>query len=99
VDLDENGTPIRAYKSLLAVFPQLSLSADGTNVYFSFGANDNAGQDPAWDTYQSFDPATMDKLDTRVAGRYLGWRFKLTGPGDFGFSGMDADLSVRGQRG
>jgi hypothetical protein len=41
----------------------------------------------------------MDKLDTRVAGRYLGWRFKLTGPGDFGFSGMDADVSVRGQRG
>jgi hypothetical protein len=99
VDLDESGTPIRAYKSLLAIYPQLSKSPDGTAVYFSFGANDNAGNEPAWDAYQPFDPETMDKLDTRVAGRYLGWRFKLTGTGDFGFSGMDADVSVRGQRG
>jgi hypothetical protein len=99
VDLDESGTPIRSYKSLLAIYPQLSLSSDGTQVYFSFGANDVAGQDPVWDTYQSFQPTTMDKLDTRVAGRYLGWRFKLSGDGDFGFSGFDADVSIRGQRG
>jgi hypothetical protein len=99
IDLDENGTPIRAYKALLTVFPQLSLSSDGTDLQFAFGANDVAGQDPAWDAFQSFDPATMDKLDTRVAGRYLGWRFRLTGPGDFGFSGMDAEVSVRGTRG
>jgi hypothetical protein len=99
IDLDENSTPIRAYKVLLTVFPQLSLSSDGTALQFAFGANDVAGQDPAWDAFQPFDPATMDKLDTRVAGRYLGWRFLLTGPGDFGFSGMDAEVSVRGTRG
>lgn len=99
LDLDENGTPLRAYKSLLTIFPQLSLSEDGTEVEFAFGANNVAGQDPAWDSYQSFNPATMNKLDTRVAGRYLGYRFKLTGPGDFGFSGFDAEVSVRGVRG
>jgi hypothetical protein len=99
IDLDENGTPIRAYKALLTIYPQLSLSADGTVIQFAFGANDNAAQDPTWDTYQAFQPTTMDKLDTRVAGRYLGWRFTLSGPGDFGFSGMDANISVRGTRG
>jgi hypothetical protein len=99
IDLDENGTPIRSYKCLLNVYPQLSLSDDGTNILFAFGANDTTGSDPAWDPYKSFDHATMDKLDSRVAGRYLGWRFLLTGPGDFGFSGMDATVSIRGQRG
>jgi hypothetical protein len=99
VDLDENGTPLRTYKCLLAAYPQLSLDDDGTVVQMAFGANDNAGADPMWDAYQSFDPATMNKLDSRVAGRYLGWRLKLSGPGDFGFSGMDVTTSIRGQRG
>jgi hypothetical protein len=99
VDLDENGTPIRSYKALLTIFPQLSVGVDGTAVSFSFGANDIPGQDPNWDPFQAFDPGTMDKLDTRVSGRYLGWRFTVTGPGDFGFSGMDANVSIRGQRG
>lgn len=98
VDLDENGTPLRSYKCLLHVFPQLSLSADGTDIEFSFGANDTVGVDPTWTPYQSFDPETMDKLDMRVSGKYLGWRFKLTGPGDFGLSGFDTTVSVRGQR-
>jgi hypothetical protein len=99
IDLDENGTPIRAYKALLTIFPQLSRGADGTIFSFSFGSNDVAGQDPLWDAYQAFEPETMNKLDTRVAGRYLGYRFNITGPGDFGFSGMDAEVSVRGTRG
>jgi hypothetical protein len=99
VDLDESGTPLRAYKCLLTIFPQLSVSADGSDFQFAFGANDNAGSDPSWDAYQSFDPETMNKVDTRVAGRYIGWRFKLNGTGDFGFSGMDAEVSFRGTRG
>lgn len=99
VDLDENGTPLRAYKCVLGVYPQLSLDEDGTTIELAFGANDVVGASPAWDVYQSFDPETMTKLDSRVAGRYLGWRMRLSGNGDFGLSGMDVTTSIRGRRG
>jgi hypothetical protein len=98
IDLDEQGVAIRAYKSLLKIYPQIAILNGDGSVTFQFGANDVSGVSPAWDTPQAFSPLTDYQLSVRNAGRYLAHRIRHTGTSDFAYSGFDAELVVRGKR-
>lgn len=98
LDLDENGTPLVAYKSIKAIFPQVEMLNGSDGVYFQFGSTDIIGQDPLWGSETLFDPEADAKVDVREAGRYLGYRVRCTGLNDFAFSGFDANITARGRR-
>jgi hypothetical protein len=98
IDMDENGSPISAYKSLLSFYPQLGIDGEPDTVSFQFGASDVTGLQPLWNVAQIFDPAENVKLDVRVAGRYLAYRLLHSGLSDFAFSGFDIRATRRGMR-
>lgn len=98
IDLDESDVPLTAYKSLLSIYPQIGLAEPTDLAQFQFGATDVTGQSPLWDIPRPFDPARDNKVDIRVAGRYLGYRLYFSGSSDFAFSGFDARITVRGKR-
>lgn len=98
IDLDENGASMTSYKSLLAFYPQLGLNEPSDVASFQFGAADVIGTSPVWDEVRPFDPSLSNKIDVRVAGRYLGYRLYFRGSSDFSFSGFDARLTLRGKR-
>lgn len=98
IDLDDTGAEIRAYKSLLKIYPQIAVRAAQGGVTFQFGANDVSAVAPAWDTPQTFDPRTNYQISVRKAGRYLAHRVTHRGLSDFSYSGFDALLTVRGKR-
>lgn len=99
IDMDEEGAPLPSYKVIHTIYPQLGLQGDQA-VTFQFGASDIVDQSPVWTGDLPFDPRVNSKVDTgRVAGRYLGWRLRYSGYGDFSFSGMDAKMTARGRRG
>lgn len=98
IDMDENGAPLSSYKSLLAFYPQLGIDGAADTVSFQFGATDNSGSQPLWNTSQIFNPSSQNKLDVRVAGRYLAYRLQHAGLSDFSFSGFDIRSNRRGMR-
>lgn len=98
IDMDENGAPLSSYKSLLAFYPQLGIDGQADTVSFQFGATDNSGSQPLWNTSQIFNPTSQNKLDVRVAGRYLAYRLQHVGLSDFSFSGFDIRSNRRGMR-
>jgi hypothetical protein len=98
IDMDENGAPLSSYKSLLAFYPQLGIDGQADTVSFQFGATDNSGSQPLWNTSQIFNPTSQNKLDVRIAGRYLAYRLQHVGLSDFAFSGFDVRATRRGMR-
>lgn len=98
IDLDEKGFSLASFKSFLGFYPQLSIRGGTTQVKYQFGASTYTGSEPAWDTPQTFDPVTQNKLDVRVAGRYLSYRLYHSGTTDFRFSGYDMRLTKRGKQ-
>jgi hypothetical protein len=99
IDLDEKASPLRAFKSFLGFYPQVSTrGALVSAVKFQFGAAAYTGIEPIWDDPRPFNPATNHKIDVRVAGRYLAYRLYHTGITDFDFSGFDMRMTQRGQR-
>lgn len=98
IDLDESGAAIRDYKSLLKVYPQLSVTSGTGGVELQFGAHDVSAATPNWDNFQPFSPSTGYQLSIRRAGRYLAHRIRHTGNSDFSYSGFDATIQLRGKR-
>ena len=98
IDMDESGSPLTSYKSLLGFYPQVGLDGEPETLSFQFGASDVTGLQPAWNTAQTFDPSAQNKLDVRVAGRYLAYRLLHEGISDFSFSGFDVRATRRGMR-
>ncbi len=98
IDMDENGSPLTSYKSLLGFYPQIGIDGEPDTVSFQFGATDVTGLQPAWNLPQTFNPSEDNKLDVRVAGRYLAYRLYHSGLSDFAFSGFDVRVTRRGMR-
>lgn len=98
IDMDDTGAPLSSYKSLLGFYPQVGLTGEPDTLSFQFGASDVTGLQPAWNTAQNFNPSTQNKLDVRVAGRYLAYRLTHEGISDFTFSGFDVRVTRRGMR-
>ena len=98
IDMDDTGAPLTAYKSLLGFYPQIGIDGEPDTVQFQFGATDVTGLQPAWNIPQTFNPSEDNKLDIRVAGRYLAYRLIHSGLSDFAFSGFDVRVTRRGMR-
>lgn len=97
IDIDEQGVPLNTYKAIHAIYPQLEIEGS-TNVEFQFGANHLSTGQPPWSDRIEFDPREETQVDCREAGRYLAWRLHYDGIGDFGFSGLDARVTMRGKQ-
>lgn len=97
IDIDEQGVPLNNYKAIHAMFPQLEIEGQ-TNVEFQFGASHVSTGQPPWGERIAFDPRNETQVDVREAGRYLAYRFYYDGIGDFGFSGLDARVVIRGKQ-
>lgn len=98
IDMDDMGSPLTAYKSLLGFYPQIGIDGEVNTVSFQFGATDTTGIQPLWTTAQVFNPVSQNKIDVRIAGRYLAYRLLQTGLSDFSFSGFDVRANQRGMR-
>lgn len=98
IDLDESGAELRGYKVLKAVYPQaMTYSPDGT-IQWAFGADDYPAATAQFGPEVSFDPTTDYKIDTLVAGRYLGFSIRSSGAVHFEVSGFDSDVQITGRR-
>lgn len=97
IDMDETGEEIRAYKMLKRVYPQMD-DFSVTGISLKFAATDYNVLYPAWGASVAYDPSSSHKADTRVAGRYLGWRVEVPASNDFRFSGFDADIVTISRR-
>jgi hypothetical protein len=99
IDMDEEGAEISSYKSLLKVYPQVSVSGGPTDtVSFQFGANDVSGVQPTWSDVATFSPNTSYQVSVRTAGRYLAHRIWRYGTSDFAYSGFDSTITKRGRQ-
>jgi hypothetical protein len=98
IDMDDMGSPLTAYKSLLGFYPQIGIDGEVNTVSFQFGATDTTGIQPLWTTPQIFNPVSQNKIDVRIAGRYLAYRLIQTGLSDFSLSGFDVRANQRGMR-
>jgi hypothetical protein len=47
---------------------------------------------------QNFDLASYFKLDSRIGGRFLSYKFRASGDKEFRLSGMDLSVAVTGRR-
>ena len=97
IDLDSSAKNLTQYVHLQAIWPQMRADTP-TDGYWQFGASDFVGSQPLWGPQMPFDPATETRLDINESGKYLGYRYVLSGSGDFSLTGFDVQLVVRGRR-
>jgi len=100
IDLDEVFSGVSRSRFIRGVFPQLRGS--GT-VNVQIGAAETANSPYFWDTAEPLDLDSVDsyKVDTRLTGRYLGFRVgSWEGTplvGTWEFTGLDLDVSDGGR--
>ena len=97
LDLDALGKHLTQHVNIQALWPQIMMDR-ASDCYWQVGAANFVNERPSWGVRLTFDPATETKIDVNVAGKYLGYRFVCGGSGDFGLSGFDVQLLVRGRR-
>jgi hypothetical protein len=98
IDLQEEGAPIQSYKKIRRIFPQATTVRPALTPTVQVGASITAGSAINWGPVNSFNPQTDYKVDVRVGGRYLAYRFSVSAPGDFSVTGFDVDVTSGGTR-
>ena len=99
IDLDqEAGLPLATYKVIERIVPVLETFDQDKTFEFTFGAALQLQQAPAYDAVQNFDLASHFKLDSRIGGRFLSYKFRTSGEKEFRLSGMDLSVAVTGRR-
>ena len=100
LDLDEIKQPLRGYKVITKLLPQIStINTDNTTVIFEFGASDIPNSTPTYTQTATFDVAAHYKMDSRASGRYLSYKMYLSPSDlkDFEFSGFDLEVVMTGR--
>lgn len=98
ISLDAQGLPLRAYKTVQSVTPEVSFD-DSTGVFtFEFGSSDRPEQAPSYRSKSTFNPSTDYKVDMMVSGRYLAYRISTDSISNFQFSGMDCEVRALSKR-
>lgn len=97
LDLDSKGKHLDTYMRLLDMWPQLVLLRP-EDSHWEYGANDVAQLEPEWSEPLVFDPQVDKKIDMRIAGNYLSYRFTVGGLSDFQLSGFDVRIELGGRR-
>ena len=98
IDLDDAGAAIRNYKIVTSMLPQAKVSSSTEPINIKLGASDFPNDTVTWYSDQQFYPNTDYKVDMRVSGRYLAYRFEFEGPENFSISGFDAELKEISRR-
>lgn len=99
IDLDrEINAPLRSYKMVKSIQPQVDSPTNTGNVVFQFGGQDNPNQAVNWQDPVTFDHLNDYKVDTRASGRYLAIRTYLPKREFFRWTAYDVDVEVIGKR-
>jgi len=95
LDLDETQAPIRSYKQLVSLIPQLITLSGTAPLTIRLGFTDYPYDDsPTYVTNYSFVPNADHKVDSKAAGRLLAYRIEEPIGEYFSFSAADFDLEV-----
>jgi len=100
IDLDEIRQPLRGYKVVTKVLPQIAtLNTANTTITFEFGASDIPNNTPTYSQTSVFDISTDYKIDARASGRYMSYKVYLSAADlkDFEFSGFDLEVNTTGR--
>jgi hypothetical protein len=98
IALDEIQAGLRGYKLVSSIYPQVRLAASAAPLVFNIGISDHPNVAPTWGTTQTYDQSTYYKLDFNQAGRYLYWNMNQTDEQLWDLTGLDADVTILGQR-
>jgi len=97
LDLDTQGSDLSTYKNIRRLFPQSVMYAS-TPVTITVGGSNTPAGPQRWGTPLTFDPTAQYKVDVRIGGRYLSYRFEVDSLVDFEVVGFDADVTSAGRR-
>lgn len=100
MDLDDAGLglPIRSYKAVTSIVPQMSFDSSKGTFTWTIGSNDISTEPVVWRVVKDFDPEHGYKMDMNVAGRYLAYRVDIDTINNFRLSGVDMDVSSHSRR-
>jgi hypothetical protein len=96
IDLDrvfENTYPVKRIKQVL---PQVKGDGD---IFLSLGATQGPVQAVKWNNQKLFEVQPDEwRVNTRITGRYLSYRYEMLGEGSFEVSGMDLNIEGTGNK-
>lgn len=99
IDLDETQAPLRSYKQIISMIPQVSTTSGTDQVVFKIGSTDMAHDtSPTYVTTYTYTPNTDYKIDTKASGRLLAYRCEETQGNYFNFSGVDFEIDIQSGR-
>ena len=99
LDLDETQAPLRSYKQVVSMIPQIITVSGAAPVTVKLGFTDLPYDDsPTYVTNYNFVPNIDHKIDSKAAGRLLAYRIEEPSGEYFSFSAADFDLSVYSER-
>lgn len=91
-DFDEVGFPLLSTKLIRTLTPQVEIPDSLGEVYFYLeGTKGTKGTNPS-NAHLAFSPYEQDKLNSRVNGRYITFRFEIPKGIDVSLSGFDLDI-------
>ena len=99
LDLDETQAPLRAYKQIKAIIPQITSIDNNVNINVKLGytihPTDTTGIYP---TNQNYVCGTDYKIDSKSNGRLVAYRLTSDTASYFNFSAADIEVEVTGGR-
>ncbi len=100
IDLDDQGLqlPVRSYKNINSISPQVVFDNSQESLTFSFGSSDYPNTPPKYRYTTTFNPTTQYKVDMNVGGRYLAYKMTTNSFENFRFSGFDAEIQSFSRR-
>lgn len=93
VDFDSTGLPLEALKLFDSIVPQVTTTDSEQYVNFYIVGDMSPRSATDWPDPMPFYPETMYKLNTRVTGRYLSFRFEIPTGTAAELSGFDLSLT------
>lgn len=94
----ETGIPLRVYKVITTLVPQLEVSGNSSFVKFIIGSQDHANSPIIWQPTIEFDHKNTYKVDVRAGGRYLAIRIYFPDIESIRFAGYDLEGISIGRR-
>lgn len=99
LDLDETQAPLRAYKQIRSIIPQISAIDTGVEVDVYLGYTTHPTESVAvYPTQAAYLVGTDYKIDSKANGRLVAYRVESDSASYFNFSAADIEVEVTGAR-
>lgn len=99
LDLDETQAPLRAYKQIRSIIPQISAIDSEVEVDVSLGYTTHPTETEAvYPTEAAYLVGTDYKIDSKANGRLVAYRVESDSASYFNFSAADIEVEVTGAR-